>query len=209
MICSLSTTFFYQNCSQVEQNSMSVSQVEYLPLFTNEVQLFEQTSSSKSCRKVHEVLFSQNHNLCFEVNDSCVYSQLVTNGFKPVDLNLNKKAKLTQESSVKSLTENQDSRDLAAFEDTESIEDEPDLKALVEGCQIFVDINDLQPVDFLEVTPNSVGYTQSSNACGMAMESLVNFKNRTCSLATDTCQSGFLKKNGFVKDYYSLCPQVL
>lgn len=217
--CSLFTTFFYQNCSEIENTSVVGGQVEYLPLFTNQLKLFEATSEiqqpTNRCRNMHEVLFSKEHNLCFEVNDSCAFATLAENGFKPVIQNLGRKLQITEPivitRSQSSVSDSTGEAELSSLEKTQTTEpEETDLKALIENCQLFVDINDLKPVDFKVVTAAQAGYQANPDLmCSQALESLVNFKTRTCLTATDGCESNYLKKQGFVRDFYSMCPQSL
>lgn len=211
MICSLSTTFFYQNCSEIESTSASTAQIEYLPLFTNQLKLFESSENSRNCKNINEVLYSNSFNLCFEVNDSCAYGVLVENGFRPVDKNL--EDKITPDPEITNLDQLESgtsdlSSQMPGSEPVNS-DSEPDLETRIKNCQIFVDINDLKPTDFLIVSSQDLGYTpKSDEMCSMALEPMVNFKNRTCLTATDGCQAAFLKKKGYVKDYFSICPQV-
>jgi hypothetical protein len=208
MICSLSTTFFYQNCSEVDNTMASASQIEYLPLFTNQQKLFESPPASKSCGKINEVLYSNSFNLCFEVKDSCVYASLVKNGFSAVDKSMGNKIKPDLE--VINLDQIEGEAALSSQDSApDTLNSEPDLEARIKNCQIFVDINDLKPSDFLVVDINELGYSSAKDEmCSMSLVPMVNFKNRTCLTATDGCQATFLRKNGYVKDYFSICPQV-
>ncbi len=191
ILTSLFTTFFYQNCSEIESTTVQTGPIEYLPLLTNQMKLFgsqavESDSQPSRCQNLHEILYSQEHNLCFELKDSCTFAQLAENGFKPVKQNLGRK-----------------------LENNAEVEN-TDLKALIQNCQLFVDINDLRPIDFSIVNVATLGFKQDPNLmCSQSLEPLVNFKNRTCLTATDGCQSTFLKKLGYVKDFYSICPQSL
>lgn len=213
------TTFFYQNCSEIENTSVNSGQVEYLPLFTNQLKLFEAVEdtplSENQCRNLHEVLFSNEHNLCFEVNDSCAYATLAKNGFKPVIQNLGRKLQINEPILItknsSSALNNSSEAEFSSLEKTQISEpEETDLKALIENCQLFVDIKDLKPVDFKVVSATQAGYQANPDLmCSQALESLVNFKTRTCLTAKDGCQSSYLKKQGFVRDFYSMCPQTL
>lgn len=208
MICSLSTTFFYQNCAEIENTNVSPTQIEYLPLFTNQLKLFEDSKAMRNCKNLNEVLYSKSHNLCFEVSDTCSFALLVKNGFKPIEKNLENKITSEEPASL-----NGGERQLAlatevTLPNTPAMVEELDLKARIQNCQIFVDINDLKPVDFKVIGAPEVGYTPKPDVmCSMTSEPLVNFKNRTCLTAMDGCQSAFLKEKGFVHDYYSMCPQ--
>lgn len=189
MICSLSTTLFYQNCSEIENTSASMVRTDfsYLPLYTNELKMISTEVQKSNCGKINEVLYSETHNLCFEVLDSCGYAALLEHGFKVVSRPLDEKFEESQTST------NEDQQ--------------PSLEERVKNCQIFVDIADLKPSDFVISSSVEVGYQPNPDImCSQSLEYLVNFKSRACVLATDGCQSGFLKKNGYVKDYFSVCP---
>lgn len=222
ILSSLFTTFFYQNCSEVENTSVVTKHVEYLPLYTNQLKLFEAetnvNATQNSCSKMHDVLFSSQHNLCFEVSDSCAYATLAEHGFRPVNLNLGRKLELREPvilsnaPAMKAVSGQNSEMDLSSVEssDESSNAGESELKALIHNCQIFVDINDLKSTDFLVTTSNQVGYQPDPDLqCSQALEPLVNFKTRTCMTARNGCESSFLKKQGFVNDYYSVCPQAL
>ncbi len=192
MMLSLSTTFFYQNCSEIETTSTAASKsaskadITYLPLFTDQLKMLGSKKEIGTCKKINEVLYSETHNLCFEVSDSCGFALLLGHGFKVVERALSQKS-----------TESETGAEFR----------EPSLEDRVKNCQIFVDITDLKPQDFMVISANDLGYVPDSDQmCSQSIESLVNFKNRTCVTASDGCISGFLKKSGFVKDYYSICP---
>ncbi len=146
-------------------------------------------TENRNCSKINEVLYSETHNLCFEVSDSCGYASLVERGFKVISRNLSQKS---QEVSLSSNDE------------------QPSLEERVKNCQIFVDIADLKPSDFILSSSNEAGYQPNPDLmCSQSLETLVNFKSRTCISATDGCQSSFLKQKGYVKDFFSVCPDSL
>ena len=219
ILCSLFTTFFYQNCSEVENTSVVTKHVEYLPLFTNQLKLFETDSNvnatQNSCAKMHDVLFSSQHNLCFEVSDSCAFATLAAHGFTPVNHNLGRKLEVREPVILSNAPVMKTANSEMEFASVESADEsastgESELKALIHNCQIFVDINDLKPTDFLVIKSKEIGYQPDPDLqCSLALEPLVNFKTRTCMTATDGCESSYLKKQGFVNDYYSVCPQAL
>lgn len=189
MFCSLCTTFFYQNCAQVEdsmtQNSV-VSEITFLPVFTDEIRLFDLNTESKNCKPINEVLFSKAHNLCIEIKDSCAFSGLVELGFQVID---------------KALKGKIESNDFALDEP------EPDLESRVSNCQIFVDTRELKTDFFKSISPSSLGYeSQPETMCSQSLIQMVNFKTRSCSLARNGCQASYLREKGFVNDFYSFCP---
>lgn len=224
ILTALVLTFSYQNCSQLEHEAVvPMSHIEYLPLYTNQMKLFDSKDNVSGCRSLHEVLYSELHNLCFEVQDSCSYAKLTQQGFKPIDLSIAKKAKppanTTRDIYLASVNTSSKDNNEISFASLNGIENivaeaeddedtETDLQALVRSCQIFIDINDLKSTDFLALTAEKVGYKAEPGVmCSMSIESFVNFKNRTCVLATNGCQSDYLMQTGFVKDYYSICPE--
>ncbi len=195
-------------------SEIAMDDIEYLPLFTNQLQLFELAAQNPNCSKINEVLYSKSHNLCFEVDDSCSYSLLVKNGFTPVDKSLGQKAKLLSGESELDIAYDPlpptDGDELSFASQLEAAKDDNqvmDLHDLVKSCQLFVSINDLKPSDFRIQRLDSFNYKPDPHSlCSMQIEPMVNFKSRTCLLATDGCQSSFAKDQGFVKDYYSICP---
>lgn len=188
MLCSLFTTFFYQNCSEIENTEAKVERAEfsYLPLYTQELKIISSVQKGTDCTKISEVLYSEAYNLCFEVSDSCGFEVLIDKGFSVIDRSLDQI----------------NTAEMASSEATS-----PSLEDRVKSCQIFVDITDLKPNDFLPISAYEANYKPDPELmCSQSLESLISFKSRTCVVATDGCQSQFLKKSGYVKDHFSLCP---
>lgn len=179
---------FYQNCAEIENSSAAMSsEIAYLPLYTNEDEFFEEKTNSGKCSKITEVLYSENHNICFEVNDSCEFAQLIEKGFKVVNSKL-------------------DSKDDSGEISEEYIE--LDLMGRIKNCQLSVDIRDLKTDDFVLIDPADFRYLEPEDTmCAMKFDVMVNFKHRTCVRSPNSCFSSYLEKKGYIRDYYSICPR--